>query len=282
MTDQRERSRSLVRDARADREGLRTRLAKATTDKERSRLRGLLDRATRRVTSRTRDLNQLGAEVSYATVDLSIEGDRRSGAIADPDDRWTPGDALSDAGRVLEVVAGVLLIAARDPAPDRRDLIVLAVLAGRVVRAPAARAGARSPRNAAETCVRRSGVVDPLRSDGEHTRDGRAADPRSRCSRRWARRTSSWWPRSATRGASGRTRSSSARATSPTPVTWSAAAMRGRCASTPTGARSRSPPSGRATSSASWRCSTTRSARPRWRRSRSSTCSRSSAPTCGG
>ena len=107
VTDQREQLESLVRDARADREGLRSRLAKATTDKERSRLRGLLDRATRRVTARTRDLNQLGAEVSYATVDLSIEGDRRSGAIADPDDRWTPGDALGDAGRVLEVVAGV-------------------------------------------------------------------------------------------------------------------------------------------------------------------------------
>ena len=60
------------------------------------------------MTPRTRDLNQLGAEVSYATVELSIEGDRSSGAIADPDDRWTPGDALSDAGRVLEVVAGVL------------------------------------------------------------------------------------------------------------------------------------------------------------------------------
>ena len=111
VTDQREQLESLVRDARADREGLRTRLAKATTDKERSRLRGLLDRATRRVTARTRDLNQLGAEVSYATVDLSIEGDRRSGAIADPDDRWTPGDALGDAGRVLEVIAGVLMIA---------------------------------------------------------------------------------------------------------------------------------------------------------------------------
>lgn len=133
VTDQREQLEALVRDARADREGLRTRLAKATTDKERSRLRGLLDRATRRVTARTRDLNQLGAEVSYATVDLSIEGDRRSGAIADPDDRWTPGDALGDAGRVLEVVAGVLLIAAAVLLPVA-VLIVLAVLAGRVVR----------------------------------------------------------------------------------------------------------------------------------------------------
>ena len=133
VTDQREQLEALVRDARADREGLRSRLAKATTDKERSRLRGLLNRATRRVTSRTRDLNQLGAEVSYATVDLSIEGDRRSGAIADPDDRWTPGDALGDAGRVLEVVAGVLLIAAAVLLPVA-VLIVLAMLAGRVLR----------------------------------------------------------------------------------------------------------------------------------------------------
>ena len=142
MTDQRERLEALVRDARADREGLRSRLAKATTDKERARLRGLLDRASRRVTSRTRDLNQLGAEVSYATVDLSIEGDRSSGAIADPDDRWTPGDALSDAGRVLEVVAGVLLIAGAVLLPIA-VLIVLAML-GRP-RDPAAppRAGAR-------------------------------------------------------------------------------------------------------------------------------------------
>ena len=133
VTDQREQLEALVRDARADREGLRARLAKATTDKERSRLRALLDRATRRVTARTRDLNQLGAEISYATVDLSIEGDRRSGAIADPDDRWTPGDALGDAGRVLEVVAGVLLIAAAVLLPVA-VLIVLGVLAGRVVR----------------------------------------------------------------------------------------------------------------------------------------------------
>jgi hypothetical protein len=133
VTDQREQLESLVRDARADREGLRSRLAKATTDKERSRLRALLNRATRRVTARTRDLNQLGAEVSYATVDLSIEGDRRSGAIADPDDRWTPGDALSDAGRVLEVVAGVLLIAAAVLLPVA-VLIVLAMLGGRVLR----------------------------------------------------------------------------------------------------------------------------------------------------
>ena len=112
LTDQREALEASIRDARADREGLRSRLEKATTDKERSRLRGLLARATRRVTMRTRALNELGREVSYATVDLEIRGTKRSGAAApaDSNDRWTPGDALGDAVRVLEVVAGVLMI----------------------------------------------------------------------------------------------------------------------------------------------------------------------------
>ena len=51
--------------------GLRARLAKATTDKERSRLRALLDRATRRVTARAaRRRRSSASEVAYADVDL--------------------------------------------------------------------------------------------------------------------------------------------------------------------------------------------------------------------
>jgi Domain of unknown function (DUF4349) len=112
LTDQRAYLESRVRDARADREGLRTRLQKATTDKERARLRAQLDRATRRVTQRERAVAALGQEAAFGTVDLTITGRKRSGAVADkPGDRWTPGDALDDAGRVLEVIAGVLLIA---------------------------------------------------------------------------------------------------------------------------------------------------------------------------
>ncbi len=117
LTDQREALEAAVRDARADREGLRARLAKATTDKERSRLRALVDRATRRVTQRQRQVNELGRDVSYATVDLEIRGTRRSGDGAPPPgDRWTPGDALGDAVRVLEVIAGVLADRAGDHA----------------------------------------------------------------------------------------------------------------------------------------------------------------------
>jgi hypothetical protein len=110
VTDQREMLEARVRDARADRDGLRVRLSKATTDAERSKLRAQLDRASRRVTQRTRALNELGRAVSFATVELAIDGDRRGGAIAPPG-RWTPGDAIGDAVRVLEVIAGVLVIA---------------------------------------------------------------------------------------------------------------------------------------------------------------------------
>ena len=56
VTDQRATLEAAVRDARADRAGLRVRLSKATTDKERSRLRAQLDRASRRVTQRERQV----------------------------------------------------------------------------------------------------------------------------------------------------------------------------------------------------------------------------------
>jgi hypothetical protein len=110
VTDQREVLEARVRDARADRDGLRVRLSKATTDAERSKLRAQLDRASRRVTQRQRALNELGQAVSFATVELTIDGDRRGGAVAPPEGRWTPGDAVGDAVRVLEVIAGVLVI----------------------------------------------------------------------------------------------------------------------------------------------------------------------------
>ena len=81
MTDQREALEASVRDARADRDGLRTRLAKATTDKERSRLR-----APARPRDPPRDRSASAASASsarpssYATVELSVQGDKRSGA----------------------------------------------------------------------------------------------------------------------------------------------------------------------------------------------------------
>jgi hypothetical protein len=110
LTDQRAALEAAVRDARADRDGLRSRLAKATTDKQRDRLRAQLNTASRRVTRTQRQVAELNGTVAYATVDLTIRGKRASGAAAAPGDRWTPGDAVKDAGRVLELIAGVAVI----------------------------------------------------------------------------------------------------------------------------------------------------------------------------
>jgi len=131
VTDQRSSLEAAVRDARADRAGLRVRLAKAETDKERAVLRARLDRASRRVTRAERQVAALGQEVAYGTVELSVQGEKRSGAAA-AGGRWTPGDAIGDAGRVLEVVVGVLVIALAVLLP-LAILAVLAGLAGRLV-----------------------------------------------------------------------------------------------------------------------------------------------------
>ncbi len=132
VTDQREVLEARVRDARADRDGVRLRLSKATTDAERSKLRAQLDRASRRVTQRQRSLSELGQAVSFATVELTIDGDRRGGAAPPPEGRWTPGDALGDALRVLEVIAGVLVIALAVLIPVGL-IALLGGLAGRIV-----------------------------------------------------------------------------------------------------------------------------------------------------
>jgi Domain of unknown function (DUF4349) len=110
VTDQAAQLNAAVRDARAYRDSLRNRLAKATTDAQTASLRARLTRAEQRLRSRERQVAQLSRQTSYATIDVRVRGDRKSGAAAAPAGRWTPGDALHDAGRVLEVVAGVALI----------------------------------------------------------------------------------------------------------------------------------------------------------------------------
>jgi hypothetical protein len=125
VTDQANQLNAAVRDARAYRDSLRTRLAHASTDAQAASLRARLQRAEQRLRSRERQVAQLSRQTSYATIDVRVRGDRKSGAAAAPAGRWTPGDALHDAGRVLEVVAGVALIAAAVALP----IAVLAAIA---------------------------------------------------------------------------------------------------------------------------------------------------------
>ena len=48
---------------------------------------------------------------NYATVAVDVTGAARKQAAAPSDGPWTPGDAAHDAVRVLEVSAGIVLIA---------------------------------------------------------------------------------------------------------------------------------------------------------------------------
>jgi hypothetical protein len=132
LTDQRSALRAAVTDARAERDGLRRRLAKAETDEERARLRGQLQRAEQLIVTRKRRLAGLDREVSYATVGVEVRGTRRGAVAPPPSGRWTPSDALHDAGRVLEVSAGVAVIALAILVPLGL-VAALAAVAGRLV-----------------------------------------------------------------------------------------------------------------------------------------------------
>ena len=101
VTDQREALEAAVRDARADRAGT-ARSAEQGHDRCGAfGLRAQLDRATRRVTRRQRRSTSWTRAVSYATVELAIEGDR-SGASLAARGPLDPGGRLGDAVRVLE------------------------------------------------------------------------------------------------------------------------------------------------------------------------------------
>ena len=62
------------------------------------------------IVRRQRDVATLNREVAYATIDLTVKGTRKHAAAAAHGSSWTPGDALHDAGRVLEVSLGVALV----------------------------------------------------------------------------------------------------------------------------------------------------------------------------
>ncbi|HTN23755.1 MAG TPA: DUF4349 domain-containing protein [Solirubrobacteraceae bacterium] len=101
-------------EARAERKGLLAALAKATTQ-------GQIDSLKARLRTVRATLGRLGAEraslqrrADLSRVSLTLRGVKgKSGGATTPGagDHWTPGDAAHDALRVLEVMAGVALIA---------------------------------------------------------------------------------------------------------------------------------------------------------------------------
>jgi len=104
---------SRLKDARTERASLLRQLGKATTLNQTTSIRERLRIVSAQIASAKRDLRSVKRRASYSTISVQLLADHRAGSSASDDDEsgWTPGDALRDAGRILEVSAGVLVVA---------------------------------------------------------------------------------------------------------------------------------------------------------------------------
>jgi len=124
---------------RAERDNLAMRIREATTDAEVAALQRQLAGVNRQIADAKTELAQVAnrAQLSTVTVTVTSDGSRPA---EDKDKGWSFGDAIGDAGRVLEVAAGVALISAAVLVP----LAIIAAIALFVVSAANRRARERT------------------------------------------------------------------------------------------------------------------------------------------
>lgn len=106
-------ARDRLQDAEAERRALLRALSRATTLNETAGIRARLRLVGEEIAAAKRGVAKVRNRASYSTVAVTLIGDRTLGS-GDPGDdgsSWSPGDAWRDAGRILEVAAGVALIA---------------------------------------------------------------------------------------------------------------------------------------------------------------------------
>jgi hypothetical protein len=115
-------ARDRLNEARAERKGLLQQLAAATTINETDSIKARLRIVGREIAADRAALRRVNNRANFADVAVTLKATRgASGAAAGG---WTPGDAFHDALRVLEVLAGVLVIAGAVLLP----LLIAAVL----------------------------------------------------------------------------------------------------------------------------------------------------------
>jgi hypothetical protein len=119
-------ARSRLADARAERKSLLKQLANATTLNETESIRARLRDVSREIALARSSLKRVSNRANFADVSVTLVATRGAAASGGA---WTPGDAFHDALRVLEVMAGVLLIVAAVSLP-----LVIAWLLGWLAR----------------------------------------------------------------------------------------------------------------------------------------------------
>lgn len=130
ITGARNRARGLLQEALAERRSLLNQLAAATTTAEIDAIKAKLRFVGSRIDAYTASLAHVNRRARFAAVSVTLTTNAQNGIVAGDDGKWTPADALRDAGRVLEVAAGVLVVAASILIP----LVLLALLAGLALR----------------------------------------------------------------------------------------------------------------------------------------------------
>jgi hypothetical protein len=102
--------RDRLAELRAERKSLLTQLANATTLNETESIRARLDIVNDEIVAARNSLRRVNNRANFANVNVALVP-TRSGEDDEEGGAWTPGDAWHDAVRVLEVIAGVLVIA---------------------------------------------------------------------------------------------------------------------------------------------------------------------------
>jgi hypothetical protein len=122
-------------DARAERRGLLKALGRATTQQQIDSLKARLRNVRSQIARLNGDLDALRRRADLSSVSLVVRGTAAEpgGGSGSGGGGWSPGDAAHDAVRVLEVIAGVALIALAIAAPLGL-LAVLVAIAVRVTR----------------------------------------------------------------------------------------------------------------------------------------------------
>jgi len=95
--------------ALAERKGLLAQLARATTTNETDSIRLRLSIVQSEIAAYRDALARLRVRTVYSAVSVTVEADRNGGSVGGGGP-WTPGDAVRDAVRVLEVIASGALV----------------------------------------------------------------------------------------------------------------------------------------------------------------------------
>jgi hypothetical protein len=113
ITAQSVSARSRLKDAKTERQSLLKQLADAVTLQQTESIRARLRLVSAEIERARADVRRVNNRAAFSTVAVTLVADRSAAAPGTEDDEsWTPGDAAHDALRVLEVIAGIALIAA--------------------------------------------------------------------------------------------------------------------------------------------------------------------------